>query len=237
MRITDADAALAWLTGRGVTRLGPGRWVEAGPDAPVRGDDELAHEWTGAALADERLEPAHRLRIGLGLLDLLDAYWVTAELGWFVTERADPAITAALWAGYRRRLEAVEGHPQVTYSLWVDWFEDAGTAEAAFAAVLGDDVRRLRAGGRLAELAAGPLHRRAARVLECSGPVRWSVKHDVYEAAATVAELHPALFRALLAGLDDVYGHLEPAPALALLDTLVLPPGTEHVARLRKGLR
>ncbi|WP_433264836.1 hypothetical protein ACQPWR_30910 [Micromonospora vinacea] len=58
-----------------------------------------------------------RLRTGLGLLDLLDEYWVTVELRNFVTEQADRVVTAAFWAGYRQRLEAVEPAEQVLYSL------------------------------------------------------------------------------------------------------------------------
>lgn len=79
------------------------------------------------------------------------------------------------------------------------WFWGHHTAEVAFDALLGDDVRRLEADGRLFELAAGPLYLRARHVLADSGSVSWADKRDVYRAAATVAELRPALVRALRA--------------------------------------
>ena len=100
-------------------------------------------------------------------------------------------------------------------------------------------MRRLRDRDRLSELATGPLHHRAVHVLLASGPVRWRHKWDVYEAAASVAELAPALFGALLQSHHNVHGDLEPAAALILLDRLVLPPGTGHPgapAELRAAL-
>ncbi len=222
----EANEALRWLAEQGVTPLAPGRWKQS--------TNDLAHEWAAALLDDDRLTPMQRLRWGFGLLDLLDEYWVTVELRWFVTGQADPAISAAFWAACRQRLEAVEASEQLQYSLWVDWFEDQDSSGTAFAAVLGDDVRSRP---DLRVLATGPLHRRAARVLEISGPVRWADKHDVYEAVAAVEELHPALFKGLRTSYHDVYGDLEPAAALGLLDRLDLPPETEHLAELRAVLK
>ncbi|MBQ1018209.1 hypothetical protein KBX71_10090 [Micromonospora sp. D93] len=237
MHTPAADDALRWLADEGVTPLGKGRWLESTSSGDLeRSDNDLAHEWAAAALGDDRLTPMQRLRTGLGLLDLLDEYWATFELRTFITEQTDPVVMDAFWAGYRQRLEAVEPAEQVLYSLWVDWFEDRDTAQAAFSRVAGDDVRRMLAQRRLCDLATGPVHRRIARVLEHSGPVGWAYKHDVYEAVATVPELHPALFAGLRASYHDVYGDLEPMPALALLDRLHLPPDTPHLAPLRAVL-
>ncbi len=228
---------MRWLAEHGVTPLGEGHWREsASSSGPERSDEDLAHEWAAAALGDDRLAPMQRLRTGLGLLDLLDEYWVTVELRTFVTEQADSMVTDAFWAGYRQRLEAVEPAEQVLYSLWVDWFEDQDTVEAAFSQVGGDDVRHLLTRQRLCDLASGPVHRRVARVLEHSGPVGWSHKHDVYETVATVPELRLALFEGLRASYHDVYGDLEPVPALALLNGLQLPADTPHLAPLRAVL-
>jgi hypothetical protein len=118
----------------------------------------------------------------------------------------------------------------VTYSLWVDWFEDRTTAATAFAAVLGDDVDRIVTAGSPALL------RRARRVLACSGPVPWPVKALAYETAAHLPALHSALFDALLAGYHDVYGDLDPSAALALLERLTLPADTAHLGDLRRVL-
>jgi len=120
------------------------------------------------------------------------------------------------------------------------WFWGHATAKTAFDALLGDDVRRLAAAGRLPELATGPLHLRARHILEDSGTVGWDDKRDVYQVAATVAELRPAVFRALLGSYHAVSGSLDPAEALILLDSLHLPADTEHLpqmaAVLRKGV-
>ncbi|XVU30204.1 hypothetical protein ACQPZJ_24870 [Actinoplanes sp. CA-054009] len=219
------NEALHWLARQGVTPLAPGRWWHAGVE---RSSNDLAHEWAAEALADDRLSLGRRLRLGFGLVDVLADYWATVELRWFITEHDDPALVDAFWAGVRRRLDGAEPCEQLLYSLWVDWFEDPATAESAFSAVLGDDVRAL---------SARPAHRRTVRVLERSGPVPWEHKSDVYESVAAVPELWPALFKGLLAGYHDFYGDLVADEALALLDRLRLPPETEHLATLRAALR
>lgn len=117
------------------------------------------------------------------------------------------------------------------------WFWGHTTAKTAFDALIGDDVRRLTSAGRLPELATGPLHLRARHVLEDSGSVDWKDKRDVYQAAATVAGLRPAVFRALLGSYHAVSGSLDPAEALTLLDSLHLPTNTEHLPQLRAVLR
>jgi len=77
----------------------------------------------------------------------------------------------------------------------------------------------------------------ARHVLEDSGSVDWDDKRDVYQAAATVGELRPAVFRALLGSYHAVSGSLDPAQALVLLDSLDLPGDTEHLPQLRAVLR
>ncbi|MEV6180535.1 hypothetical protein [Streptomyces sp. NPDC052015] len=88
---------------------------------------------------------------------------------------------------------------------------------------------------RVAEQSEARL-RRARRVLECSGPVRWTVKEPTYRTAVRLPALHSALCRGLRAGFHDVYGDLEPRAALALLDQLDLPTDTQHLAELRHVL-
>ncbi|WP_249998889.1 hypothetical protein [Actinoplanes sp. M2I2] len=234
MDAPESQEALRWLAERGVIPVETGRWRQGDVEQTT---SELAHEWAAEALTDDRLTPEERLRIGFGLLDLLDEYWVTRELGWFVAEHDDPALVEAFWAACRQRLEAVDPCEPLSYSLWVDWFEDRGTAESAFSAVLGHDIRALRAGSDLSALTAGRIHRRSVRILECSGPVPWASKSDVYEVVAAVPELWPALFKGLLSSYHDLYGDLEPTAALALLDRLQLPPDTEHLATLRAVLQ
>ncbi|WP_229860358.1 hypothetical protein [Streptomyces litmocidini] len=191
--------------------------------------DQVAHSWAGDVFAED-LDAADRLRLAFGLLDLLDEYWVTCEIR-FANEGAEGPLPAdVLGDGYRRRLEADRHAEAVTYSLWVDWFEDPATSATAFAEVLGDDV------DRVVTEASEALLRGARRVLECSGPVRWTVKEPTYRAAVRLPALHPALFRGLLAGFHDVHGDLEPAAAPALLDRLALPAGTWHLAELRHVL-
>ncbi|MFG2483624.1 hypothetical protein ACGFSI_12815 [Streptomyces virginiae] len=48
-----------------------------------------------------------------------------------------------------------------------------------------------------------------------------------------VRELSEAVFRGILHSHHDVYGDLDPAEALAVLDRMRLPEDTEHLAELR----
>ncbi|WP_311137444.1 hypothetical protein [Streptomyces sp. I6] len=118
----------------------------------------------------------------------------------------------------------------VTYSLWVDWFEHHTTSATAFAEVLGHDIDRV-----VAERSEALL-RRAHRVLECSGPVSWTVKEPTYRTAARLPDLHSALFLGLRASFHDVHGDLEPVAAPALLDQLDPPTNTQLLVALRHVL-
>ncbi|MFG3182110.1 hypothetical protein [Streptomyces nigra] len=222
------EAARRWLADQGVRQMGDG-WASDEKSDVLLTANQVAQSWAGDVFAED-LDTADQLRLAFGLLDLLDDYWVTCEIR-FANESAECPLPAdVLWDGYRQRLEADRDVEAVTYSLWVDWFEDQTTSATAFAEVLGNDIDRV-----VAEQSEALLHR-ACSVLECSGPVRWTVKEPTYRTAMRLPALHTAVFRGLLASFHDVYGDLEPTAALAILDQLDLPPNTQHLAQLRHVL-
>ncbi|MFF9178725.1 hypothetical protein [Streptomyces sp. NPDC014793] len=222
------EAARRWLADQGVSQVRDG-WVSVEKPDVVLTANQVAHSWAGDVFAEE-LDAAEQVRLAFGLLDLLDEYWVTCEIR-FANDGADGPLPAdVLWDGYRQRLEADRDAEAVTYSLWVDWFEDHATSATAFAEVLGNDIDRV-----VAERSEAVL-RRARRVLECSGPVRWAVKEMTYRTAMRLPTLHSAVFRGLLASFHDVHGDLEPAAAMEFLGRLDLPTNTEHLAQLRHVL-
>lgn len=57
----------------------------------------MAHTWTSRALEDPDLDAVGRLRLALGLLDLLDDYWVTCEIRFAVTDAQALMETGLLW--------------------------------------------------------------------------------------------------------------------------------------------
>ncbi|GAA3570909.1 hypothetical protein GCM10022419_059740 [Nonomuraea rosea] len=231
------DEARRWLAEQGVAQVSYDVWTSAENSASeLLTTNDVAHAWTRAALEDPDLDSAARLRLALGLLDLLDDYWVTCEIRFVVADANDPNADR-LWDAYRRRLEAPEPADPITYSLWVDWFEDSATVESAFAEVLGNDVEGPLIRDRLQEMADSPLLRRAQRVLEVSSPVPWPIKYPVYQACVALPGLHLALFRGLLGSHHDVYGQLEPRAAHALLQQLDLSPDTEFLTQLRTVLQ
>lgn len=234
---SQSELARAWLARRGVKQAGADAW--SGPDpwgGQVSTATDVSHAWTSHALADPGLDQLARLQLALGLLELLDDYWVACEIGWRMRNTQDPTLVSTFWDAYRRHLESPEAPEAVRYSLWVDWFEDPSTAKVAFAETLGNDVGRLGRSGRLDELAVGPLFRRAERVLYDSGPVPWAIKHGLYLDVLQLEELHLALFQGVLASYQDAHGNLEPAAALALLNRLKLPQDTPDLASLKAVL-
>ncbi|MGW5345781.1 alpha/beta fold hydrolase [Streptomyces sp. NPDC004050] len=229
--VPDSEIARRWLAEDGIAQTGHDTWYDAEPPTQNLTVEDLCNGLGSMAFTDEGLDLPGRLRVALGLMDLLGGHFlVTGQVTSAHLGPEGPLPAELLWSGYRRRLEAVREYPAITDSLWSDWFEVWHTAEEAFAEVLGNDRDRLLPG------APEPLLRRARRVLETSGPVPWKAKAATYEAAARVPELHQAVFRALLTSYHDVYGQLEPQPALTLLHRLELPPHTEHLAALQRVL-
>ncbi|MFJ5680274.1 hypothetical protein [Streptomyces sp. NPDC093097] len=225
MEMQAMEEARRWLAERGVVEVGDG-WVDIEAERPLTAN-EIAHSWAGEVFSDEGLGGAEQVRLAFGMLDLLDDYWVTSEIRFADQGSEGPLPADVLWDGYRRRLEADRDPEAITYSLWVDWFEDHDTSATAFAEVLGNDIDHI-----VAE-ASDSLLRRAGRVLACSGPVPWPVKQKVYGAVVRLPALHRPLFKGLLASYHDAYGDLEPAAALALLAQLELPANTPYLAELR----
>ncbi len=76
----------------------------------------------------EDLDAAGQVRLAFGLLDLLNEYWVTCEIRVANEDAKSPLPADVLWDGYRRRLEADQDTEAITYSLWVDRFEDHFTS-------------------------------------------------------------------------------------------------------------
>ncbi|MFJ2008586.1 hypothetical protein [Streptomyces chartreusis] len=228
MEMQAVEAARRWLADQGVSQA-HGGWVSDAKPEVLLTANQVAHSWAGDVFTED-LDTTDQLRLAFGLLDLLDEYWVTCEIR-FANEGVEGPLPAdVLWDGYRRRLEAARDVEAVTYSLWVDWFEDHTTSAVAFAKVLGNDI------DRVVVERSETLLRRARRVLEYSGPVRWAVKEPTYCTAVRLPAMHSAVFRGLRASFHDVYGDLEPAAALALLDRLDLSPH-EHPVPCRTAPR
>lgn len=205
------------------------QWLAA-HELSTEGDPEdAAREIMPEIRGDAELGEAGKVEVGLGLLELLDTYWVTVELRWVVNASGDEAVRAGFWQAIRETLERPAPSQAVLRSLNQDWFADIATVEESFGEVLGRDAERLTEAG-------DGLLRRAAAVLRVSGPVPWKLKYPVYTAALGNPRLRTAVFGGVLYSYHDVYGSLEIGPALELLDRLELPADTPHLAGLREEL-
>lgn len=232
MSSSDAEFARAWLADGGVRQVGNNKWMfDDEPDRELTKSD-VALECSCWIVEDEHLDTEGRFRVAFGMVDLLDEYWTTQEMHFPYCGGDREPPPAALWDGFRERLEAPDVGESITASLAVTWFECRHTSEEAFMALLGRDPFVQDAD----EVVDDGFLRRAARVLEISGAVRWNVKARAYEAASRIEALHPAVFRALLVSYHGYFGDLKPGPALSLLDDLDLAPDTEHAVELRNVL-
>lgn len=229
--MTDMERARRWLAEAGVRQTGPDAWRhDDEPDRTLTKSD-VAMECSAWIFEDTDLDEDARIHVAFGLMDLLDQLWTAIELHMHYCSGKGRPVPPSLWDALRVRLEAVDVAECTTYQLWCEWFECVDTQERAFGALLGDDFATDRTGAD-----DDAFLRRAARVLEYSGPVPWPVKQPTYEHAVAIDVLRPAVFRSILASYHDFFGKLEPEPALALLDRLDLPDDTEHLRPLRTVL-
>ncbi|MEA2195334.1 MAG: hypothetical protein QOG42_1768, partial [Solirubrobacteraceae bacterium] len=172
--------------------------------------------WHGAASLSERLA------MGLRLYREMPCYANTIALHGFYGEFAH-ADRERLWDAYRSALADEDDRlaDPVSYSLWVDFFEDPATVEEAWRQTTRRDV--------------DPWGRRLARVLEIAGPVPWALKEELFAALAAEPRWHPAILRAIAGSAFDAFGALGPS-AGEWLARLSLPQDTPDLAALRARL-
>ncbi|WP_248966343.1 hypothetical protein [Sphaerisporangium perillae] len=97
------EEARRWLAEQGVAQAGDGAWTsDQGTADELLASNDVAHAWTRAALEDPDLDADAGLRLALGLLDLLDDYWVTCEIRFAMADAHD-LNAGLLWEAYRRR--------------------------------------------------------------------------------------------------------------------------------------
>ena len=205
----------AWATAAGTGRCG-GMWSWAA------GADDVPQEFSDAWWdADTSL--AERLQMGLRVLREMPCYANTMALKSFY-EEFGPAEKRALWNAYRAALECDDDRraDPVSYSLWVDFFEDATTVAQAWRETTRRD--------------AEPWARRVERVLDVAGPVPWPLKEELFGQLAGDERWHRAIFRAIAGSALDVYGRLDALSASAWLRRLRLPEQTPDLQALRAQL-
>lgn len=204
----------AWRTAARTGRCGVGRsWPTSLEEVP----HEFADAWWDAdASLSERLEA------GLALYREMPCYANTVPLHGFYHEFS-AGDRDRLWDAYRAAL----AHPDdrladpVSYSLWVDFFEDPATVEEAW-------QETTRPGGEGWE-------RRVSRVLDVAGPVPWPLKEALFESLVDEPRWHPAVLRAIVGSAFDAFGALGPS-AGDWLRRLALPDDTPDLPALRARL-
>ena len=205
----------AWRTGARTGRCGGARSFPGSLET-------VPHEftdawWHGDASLSERLE------MGLALYREMPCYANTVPFHGFYGEFSG-RDKGRLWDAYRAALEDPDDRmaDPVSYSLWVDFFEDAETVEQAWQETTRRDGDRWQ--------------RRVARVLDVAGSVPWALKEELFEALCDDARLHEAIFRAIAGSAFDVLGRLGTS-APQWLDRLTLADDTPDLAALRARLR
>jgi hypothetical protein len=144
------------------------------------------------ALEAPELSPHQRLELGLGLVDLLDSYGVTMYLRFELLGGGSlPAFTPEVWDYFREALGRDIEPFAVSYSLWVDWFEDRDTAPLWFSEM----VRGFETAS--SNDVPPALMNRLRRILKNSGPVPWAAKSTVLFSLVSIPDFQPAGTRLL----------------------------------------
>lgn len=171
-------------------------YQEFSSDVPHQLSDRL---WWGG---DESIR--ERLEIAIELYGLMPCYSNT--MYWRVEEFSD-AEWDRMFEAYRGFLSdpRIAISDSITYSLWVDYFEDEGTVARAWSGVAGSQE---------------PRRPRLDRVLSASGPVPWRMKESLYQSLANEGGFDTALIEGLYGSCIDVHGSLDRKAALHLLRQL-----------------
>jgi hypothetical protein len=209
-----AACETAWASAAGCGRCGGQRsWAGSPEDVP----HEIQDAWWNA-----ESPLAERLAMGLRVLREMPCYANTMALKSF-HEQFGPHEKQALWDAYRAALEAEDDRraDPVSYSLWVDFFEDAATVEEAWREMT---ARR-----------GASWRRRVERVLDVAGPVPWALKEALFAELVGEERWHPAIFAALRGSAFDAYGDAGPN-AREWLARLRLPDDAPDLQALRAQL-
>jgi hypothetical protein len=140
-----------------------------------------------------------RLDLALRVLREMPCYANTMQVN-FHAEDLAPADLERLWAAYR---DALDGDDErladtVSYSLWVDFFEDQAAVAEAWAAMI-DSAPDIRIG----------------RLIAISGPVPWELKAPWYGWLGK--RWRPPIADAIRAARGEVYGQVDEADAARFL--------------------
>jgi hypothetical protein len=152
---------------------------------------ELSDVWE-----DDAVPMAERLDIALRFFAEMPCYAHLMYLkGWY--RHLDDTLRAVVWETYREALTGSDervAHP-VSYSLWVDFFEDRATVAAAWSEMTRAD--KPARGARL------------RRVLGIAGPVPWPVKAALFEELVGDPAWHPSIRRAISDSATDILGQID----------------------------
>lgn len=209
------DRVQGWLTAHDVLHAADGSW--SANDQSNLSANELIHEIIDDALRDPDISLDDQVRLGFGLLDFFDDYAAAMYLRWEFVGVA-PRFAGEIelvWRFCREVLEREIEATSVSYWLWVDWFEDQATSDNAFRQMV-EGYESLPAGAS----ADDPVFRRIYRVVRASGPVPWDTKSPVYNAAAEIPALIPAVRQAIEASERDYYGRIDERAAQRLISKL-----------------
>src|SRR5689334_7998403 len=98
MEMQAVEAARRWLADQGVSEVRDGWVSDEEPDVLLTAN-QVAHSWA-ADVFSEDLAAGDQVRLALGLLDLLDDYWVTCEIRFANDSAEGPLPADVLWDGH-----------------------------------------------------------------------------------------------------------------------------------------
>ncbi|HEX8084463.1 MAG TPA: hypothetical protein VF529_09255 [Solirubrobacteraceae bacterium] len=184
--------------------------------------DEVPHDLNDLLWHEGESPPAERMAAALAVYRAMPCYATLMGLT-DVFHDLPRDVRSAMWAAYRALLDQADAPlaDPVTYSLWVDFYEDRSTVKEAW---------------HETALHAPATDLRLERVLDHSGPVPFKLKERLYERLIGEPRWHPHILTSLARSATDVYGDLPKRRARRWLDRLDVPPGAPGLDTVRGAL-
>lgn len=182
--------------------------------------DEISdHIWCSKRPYSEKIE------IGFEFYDLFPSYYHFLVPFYHIVRNREIESSAPqniIWEKLMAYLDSEEHYADpVEYVLWVEFFEDQKTVEETWRGLLRNSNNKPSG---------------LKRLVECAGPVPFSLKEPLYANLLNDKKSHPSIFKSLLGSAFDLYGQVEKSKAEALLMKLEVSNDSYEYIKLKEKL-
>lgn len=191
-----------------------------GPDLNSFYNSNIPHELSDYVW-DSSIKISEKLKIAFELYEDLPCYAVLMYINLNFNEFSLNE-KSMLWNKLRTYLmseDEIHAKP-IEYTIWCDYFEDDNKVEEAW-----DNILREPVNDTLIK-----------RTLECSGPVPFKLKEELYFNLISDKKWHYYIYKSLLTSAFDYFGNIEKDKARCIIKNLNISKEIENFDRLKEFL-